>query len=139
MFNRIVTEILCSLLKKPVTNNFPLKEMPDSLTDALSAENTHIVPPTPVSPRFRGRLLYDRSRCIGCRLCMRVCPANATHYEAETKKIVIHNDRCCFCAQCTEVCPVKCLKMSSQFLTSSYDRKAELISDTGTFASETEG
>ena len=109
--------------------------MPPSMTEALSNPEA-LVPPVTVGKRFRGRLNYDRAKCIGCKLCMKVCPANATDYLAEEKKIIIHNDRCCFCAQCTEICPVKCLTMSDVFMISSYARKENVVKDTGAILAE---
>ena len=134
MLNRMALLLLRQVSDKTVTNPFPVQAMPDSLTDALqAAQNGEIElnPPVETGERFRGRLNYDKSACIGCKLCIKVCPANATEYLPDEKKIQIHNDRCCFCAQCTEICPVKCLTMSSEYLISSYDRKAQITTDTG--------
>jgi formate hydrogenlyase subunit 6/NADH:ubiquinone oxidoreductase subunit I len=129
MLTRILPQIFKQVFSRTVTNLFPAAHMPSSMTEALSSPGAN--PPVPVGRRFRGRLDYDRAKCIGCRLCVRVCPAKAADYLAEEKKIVIHNDRCCFCAQCTEICPVKCLAMSDDFMISSYDRKANVVTDTG--------
>jgi formate hydrogenlyase subunit 6/NADH:ubiquinone oxidoreductase subunit I len=134
MLNRMALLLLRQVSDKTVTNPFPVQAMPDSLTDALqAAQNGEIElnPAVETGERFRGRLNYDKSACIGCKLCIKVCPANATEYLPDEKKIQIHNDRCCFCAQCTEICPVKCLTMSSEYLISSYDRKAQITTDTG--------
>ena len=131
MINRIFPAIIDQVTKKPATNTFPIAHMPDSLVEALKAKDTVLTPPVCVGKRFRGRLLYDRQKCIGCKLCLRVCPADAVEYLAEDKKIQIHNDRCCFCAQCTEICPVKCLAMSDESFSSSFNRKEEIIRDTG--------
>ena len=135
MINRILPVIIDQLTKEPATNTFPIAYMPDSLVEALKSKDTELTPPVPVGKRFRGRLLYDRQKCIGCKLCMKVCPANATEYLPDEKKIIIHNDRCCFCAQCTEICPVKCLAMSDESLNSSFNRKDEIIKDSGSLAS----
>ncbi len=134
MLNRMALQLLRQIYEKTFTNPFPVASMPDSLSDALKAAEEGKIdlnPAVPVEDRFRGRLNYDKSACIGCKLCIKVCPANATEYLPDEKKIQIHNDRCCFCAQCTEICPVKCLTMSSEYLISSYDRKAQITTDTG--------
>ena len=136
MITRIMPQLFKQLFARIATNPFPAVHMPPSLTKVLSDPNASLTPPIAVGERFRGRLNYDRSKCIGCKLCVKVCPANATDYQPEEKKIVIHNDRCCFCAQCTEVCPVKCLSMSENFLISSYDRKANVVTDTGPIVTE---
>lgn len=134
VFNKMSIELLRQVTDDPFTNPFPVPGMPDSLTDALTAAaegKIRLNPPVDTGKRFRGKLAYDKSKCIGCKLCIRVCPANATEYLPEEKKIRIHIDRCCFCAQCTEVCPVKCLSMSKDFLISSYDRKEQIVVDSG--------
>ncbi|MDR1977840.1 MAG: 4Fe-4S binding protein [Synergistaceae bacterium] len=131
MITRVLPQLLRQLCSRAVTNLFPSAHMPPSLTAVLSDPEVSPNPPVPVGKRFRGRLHYDRSKCIGCRLCVKVCPANATDYLAEEKKIVIHNDRCCFCAQCTEICPVKCLTMSETYMISSYARRENVVADSG--------
>ncbi|MDR2529653.1 MAG: 4Fe-4S binding protein [Synergistaceae bacterium] len=136
MITRIFPRLMKQLCLRFVTNLFPAAHMPPSLTDAL-AKPAALTPPVPVGSRFRGQLNYDRAKCVGCRLCVKVCPANATDYIAEEKKILIHNDRCCFCAQCTEICPVKCLTMSGAYLISSYERRESVVTDTGSTQTET--
>ncbi|MDD2206801.1 MAG: 4Fe-4S binding protein [Aminobacterium sp.] len=141
MLNRMSLQLLRQWVTKVFTNPFPVPSMPDSLTDALkAAEEGKIQLHPPVEPKgyFRGRIDYDKERCIGCKLCVRVCPANAITYLEDEKKIQIHVDRCCFCAQCTEICPVKCLTESDAFLLSSYDRKAQVVVDSGTKKKEDE-
>jgi formate hydrogenlyase subunit 6/NADH:ubiquinone oxidoreductase subunit I len=64
-------------------------------------------------------------------MCIKVCPANAIESLEEEKKVQFHMDRCCFCAQCTEICPVSCIWVTHEFAFSSYDRKAEIVTDTG--------
>ena len=129
MITRIFPQLFRQFFSRVFTNPFPAAYMPSSLTEAL--QSLPLNPPLPVGERFRGRLDYNRDKCIGCRLCIKVCPANATDYLEETKKIVIHNDRCCFCAQCTEICPVKCLTMSDVYMISSYNRRENVVTDTG--------
>jgi formate hydrogenlyase subunit 6/NADH:ubiquinone oxidoreductase subunit I len=131
VITRILPQLIKQLFSRIATNPFPARHMPPSLTEVLSGPADALNPPVPVGRRFRGRLHYDRSKCIGCRLCVKVCPANATDYQPEEKKIVIHNDRCCFCAQCTEICPVKCLTMSGEYMISSYERKKNVVTDSG--------
>ena len=130
MINKMLLMILKQFVKKPFTNLFPLARIPDHLTAILKkveAGEAKINTPLPTPEGFRGRISYDKGKCIGCRLCIRVCPANAISYIAEEKKIKVHVDRCCFCAQCTEICPVQCLSMSDEFLLSSFDRKKQVV------------
>jgi len=121
--------ILKQLFKKPFTNLFPLAHIPDRLSTVIKKLNpasSRSIHPA-YSRKLQGRISYDKNKCIGCRLCIRVCPANAISYVAEEKKIKVHVDRCCFCAQCTEICPVQCLSMSDEFLLASYNRKEQVV------------
>ena len=73
----------------------------------------------PLSPRFRGEHALRRypngeERCIACKLCEAVCPAQAITIEAEpredgsrrTTKYDIDMSKCIYCGLCQESCPV---------------------------------
>lgn len=73
----------------------------------------------PVSPRFRGEHALRRypsgeERCIACKLCEVICPAQAITIEAEeradgsrrTFKYDIDMTKCIYCGFCEESCPV---------------------------------
>lgn len=74
---------------------------------------------TPISPRFRGHHALRRyengeERCIACKLCEAVCPANAITIESEeradgsrrTTLYDIDMFKCIYCGFCEEACPV---------------------------------
>ena len=74
---------------------------------------------TPISPRFRGlhalrRYPNGEERCIACKLCEAVCPANAITIDSEmredgtrrTTQYDIDLFKCIFCGFCEEACPV---------------------------------
>ena len=74
---------------------------------------------TPQSPRFRGlhaqrRYANGQERCIACKLCEAVCPAQAITIEAEpredgsrrTTRYDIDMTKCIYCGLCEEACPV---------------------------------
>jgi len=74
---------------------------------------------TPISPRFRGLHALRRypnceERCIACKLCEAVCPANAITIYSEmredgtrrTTQYDIDLFKCIFCGFCEEACPV---------------------------------
>jgi len=73
----------------------------------------------PLSPRFRGEHALRRypsgeERCIACKLCEAVCPAQCIIIEAEpredgsrrTTRYDIDMTKCIYCGLCEEACPV---------------------------------
>lgn len=73
----------------------------------------------PMSPRFRGlhaqrRYPNGEERCIACKLCEVICPAQAITIEAaeredgtrRTTRYDIDLTLCIFCGFCEESCPV---------------------------------
>ena len=141
MLNTMSLTVLRQLFMSSLCRNFPVKRMPDSVTDALKLAGEGKItlnPPVPTYGRYRGRLNYDRSKCIGCSMCTKVCPANAIEMDPDTvgqkpRKVLLHGDRCCFCSQCNDVCPVSALSMTTDFAIASIgDRKAATAKkDTG--------
>ncbi len=122
-------ELIKQLLQRPATNCFPVKYYPSqtTVTDLIKKVQdgqVKINSPVEIPEKFRGKIVYDREKCIGCRLCIRVCPSRAIEFLPEDKKIKIRIDRCIFCAQCNDVCPVDCLSMSGDFLLANEDRFA---------------
>ena len=124
----LLPELLRQLFSRPATNTFPSRHLPSSVTGFLAkvarGEAT-IYPPVPTPPKFRGKIVYDREACIGCSLCLRVCPAHAIEFIPETKRVRIYVTQCIFCSQCNDVCPKDALHMSPEFLLATEDRYAE--------------
>jgi NADH-quinone oxidoreductase subunit I len=75
---------------------------------------------SPLSPRFRGEHALRRypngeERCIACKLCEAICPAQAITIEAgprrndgtrRTTRYDIDMVKCIYCGMCQEACPV---------------------------------
>jgi NADH-quinone oxidoreductase chain I len=88
------------VFKEPATINYPFEK-------------------GPLSPRFRGEHALRRypsgeERCIACKLCEAICPAQAITIEAEeradgsrrTTRYDIDMTKCIYCGFCQEACPV---------------------------------
>ena len=119
----MVTQLLTQMFKKPFTNKFPAKYTPASTTKFLEDVKNgkaSIIAPVEVPSGFRGKIQYDKEKCTGCRLCTKVCPAEAVVFQERTKKIKYHLFRCTFCGECVKVCPVKALEFTNEFLLADY-------------------
>jgi NADH-quinone oxidoreductase subunit I len=82
----------------------------------------------PISPRFRGehalrRYANGEERCIACKLCEAICPAQAITIEAEprddgsrrTTRYDIDMTKCIYCGFCQEACPVDAIVEGPNF------------------------
>lgn len=82
----------------------------------------------PLSPRFRGEHALRRypngeERCIACKLCEAICPAQAITIEAEPRndgsrraiKYDIDMVKCIYCGLCQEACPVDAIVEGPNF------------------------
>lgn len=82
----------------------------------------------PLSARFRGehalrRYANGEERCIACKLCEAICPAQAITIEAEpradgsrrTTRYDIDMVKCIYCGFCQEACPVDAIVEGPNF------------------------
>ena len=83
----------------------------------------------PISPRFRGEHALRRypngeERCIACKLCEAICPAQAITIEAgprrndgtrRTTRYDIDMVKCIYCGFCQEACPVEAIVEGPNF------------------------
>ena len=94
------------MFKKKVTLNYPYEK-------------------GPLSPRFRGEHALRRypngeERCIACKLCEAVCPAQCIVIESEpradgsrrTTRYDIDMTKCIYCGFCEEACPVDAIVLT---------------------------
>jgi len=82
----------------------------------------------PLSPRFRGEHVLRRytsgeERCIACKLCEAVCPAQAITItfamredgSRRTTRYDIDMTKCIYCGLCQEACPVDAIVEGPNF------------------------
>jgi formate hydrogenlyase subunit 6/NADH:ubiquinone oxidoreductase subunit I len=91
-------DISRSLFKRPVTELYPFVRRP-----------------TP--ERLRGQLTFEASKCTGCKICVRDCPAAAIEIvvvDKATKRFVMRFEtgRCTYCAQCVVSCNFDAIGMN---------------------------
>lgn len=83
---------------------------------------------SPISPRFKGEHALRRyengeERCIACKLCEAICPAQAILIESEpreegsrrTTRYDIDMTKCIYCGMCQEACPVDAIVEGPNF------------------------
>jgi len=104
--SNIVKEAFSSIFKKSATQKYPFVK-------------------ASVAEGFRGKQIFDITKCISCGLCSRDCPANAIEmFEVEGKKRpLFYLDRCVFCYQCTDSCPKNAIQSTSIFEIACVDKQ----------------
>lgn len=117
-----------------IINKFVLKEIVTGMAKTLryvfkpAVTINYPFEKGPISPRFRGehalrRYANGEERCIACKLCEAVCPAQAITIEAEqredgsrrTTRYDIDMTKCIYCGFCQEACPVDAIVEGPNF------------------------
>lgn len=104
----MLAELLKHMMKTPATTQYPYKKI--------------AIPAT-----YRGRIVFTSENCIGCKICVRDCPAAAISInkpgEEKIFEAVFDLDKCIYCAQCVLSCPKKALATSTDFELAQINRK----------------
>jgi len=62
----------------------------------------------PETQKISGELLFYQNKCIGCKSCEIICPADVHSVE---EKHILFRERCEACFSCTQNCPTGALEM----------------------------
>jgi NAD-dependent dihydropyrimidine dehydrogenase PreA subunit len=73
----------------------------NNTSDSADHESEYLSRATPV---------FNDDKCIHCKKCIEICPANAL--KMENGKVTIDKDACIRCYCCNEVCPVNAISIS---------------------------
>ena len=104
-------ELVKSVFKRPATTRYPYVKDEGSLG-------------------YRGKILFTSEKCVGCKLCMRDCPAGAITITKVGEKLFecdIDMANCIFCGQCVDSCLKDALALSEEFENAGLDEKSLLV------------
>lgn len=62
---------------------------------------------------FRGKIKYNKDKCIKCKMCQKVCPTKGA-IKIE-KEFIIDFSQCIFCGNCIEYCPKQALEKTQEY------------------------
>jgi formate hydrogenlyase subunit 6/NADH:ubiquinone oxidoreductase subunit I len=95
---KMLGELLRHMTKTPATTEYPFKKLE-------------------IPGESRGLIVFISENCIGCKICIRDCPADAIKInkpgEEKIFEAVFNLDECIYCAQCVVSCPKDALRTSS--------------------------
>ncbi len=70
-----------------------------------------------ITPEFRGKIVIDSTKCMGCGACANACPPNALLITESNESVILSYfvGRCIFCGRCADVCPTGAINISNEF------------------------
>lgn len=117
--------------------DFPfVKEALGNLFKKSSCDMYPVVP-AEAAPRYRGRISYDPTKCLGCGMCERVCAGGAITRtiepaeEGDKVTLTFNMGSCTFCSMCADFCSSKAITLTGDY--HMIDTREEDLIETGSF------
>jgi ferredoxin len=82
--------------------------------------------PLSPDPHYRGRVVVDTDRCVGCGGCALVCPARCITVEDPSRDVRVirrHLGRCILCGRCADACAYEAVRLEADWETGTPDRQ----------------
>jgi len=76
---------------------------------------------------FRGAIMIEPEKCMGCGLCVRDCPAEALVLLKKSRQeftLLHYPARCAYCGQCEDSCHRGAISHSNSLVSPTTDKKA---------------
>jgi len=89
--------VLKNLFSKPATRRYPFADIREPVAG------------------YRGKIIFDGSKCLTCGACSRICPAKAIEILKTEKQIKYYPFNCIYCHSCVEICPAKCITEDNHY------------------------
>jgi hydrogenase-4 component H len=96
----LVPHLWRTLFSRPITVRYPFGELE-------------------LPPYFRGRVVIDEAKCVGCGLCVRDCPGFGLVLQRTPDRdfsLVHYPDRCAYCGQCEDNCRTGAIRLINEFV-----------------------
>ena len=70
-----------------------------------------------LSDTFRGKPCWNSEKCIACKICEKVCPADAVKITKNNDNIecCIDLSKCILCGNCMYYCPKQAIALSKEY------------------------
>lgn len=122
--HHLVKEIMRTFFTLPTTIDLPSSEV---------SQHFH--------ENYRGRLEGDSEHCVGCAICVRICPIDAltmehTQNENSQRSYRLHYDfsRCAYCGLCVDSCPHNAIHFVNHYVHALTNKdEAQIILTQGTY------
>jgi formate hydrogenlyase subunit 6/NADH:ubiquinone oxidoreductase subunit I len=107
----MLTAIIDALRTPPETVDYPLGELD-------------------LPEGFRGAIIIDPDKCIGCGLCVRDCPAEALELNKKSREnftLIHYPARCAYCGQCEISCRHGAISNSNKLVGSTNSQEGLIV------------